>query len=436
MKAKSRRKGVAYIWAALVAPVVIAFVGLSIDGAYGYLVAHQLHNAADAASLAGAQLVREDPLAARQAAIAMALKNLAAGDPVRLAGNPANAFDGDVVIGLYDREARQFTATLANPNAVKVVARRTENSLGGRVGLLFAPIFGVLDVGIQRSAVAMIGGGTGAGLICLNEEDKWTFRLSGTITLDVRDVTTDPPTGGAIQVNSDDERALKTDGGPTLLAEEINVVALEVNDPPEFDGDVNTKQPLIPDPLAGLEPPTNWGTDRGDFSVTGGTHALGPGYYPEGISMTGGTVNLAPGIYVLDGAGLNVTGGNLIAHEVMFYIVDTTPANNKPSRVKLTGNGIVDITPIPLEVEPYGGIAFWQARNNPSQADIRGTDQFTGIDGTLYFPDARVDITGTSDSFGIAQLICDSIEISGVGTLTINYDGRFPAPGTSIFLVE
>jgi len=422
MKARSRRKGIAYIWAALVTMVVIAFVGLSIDGAYGYLVAHQLHNAADAASLAGAQLVRNDPLAAQQAAIAMALNNKAAGDPVRLTGNPANASDGDVVIGLYDRDTQQFTATMEKPNAVKVVARRLGNSLGGRVQLFFAPIFGVPDVGIQRHAIAMVGGGTGAGLICLNEEDKWTFRLSGTITLDVRDVTTDPPTGGAIQVNSDDERALKTDGGPTLLAEEINVVAADVTDPPVFEGEVNTKQPLILDPLSGLEPPTNWGTNWGDFSVTGGTHSLGPGYYPEGISMTGGTVNLAPGIYVLDGAGLNVTGGDLIAHEVMFYIVDTTLGDNKPSSVKLTGNGIVDITPIPMEVEPYGGIAIWQARDNPNQADLRGTDQFTGIDGTLYLPVARVDLTGTSDSFGVAQLICDSIEISGTGTLAINYD--------------
>jgi hypothetical protein len=33
-------------------------------------------------------------------------------------------------------------------------------------------------------------------------------------------------------------------------------------------------------------------------------------------------------------------------------------------------------------------------------------------------------------------LIADTIEISGIGKITINYDGRFDSPGTKSFLVE
>ena len=134
---------------------------------------------------------------------------------------------------------------------------------------------------------------------------------------------------------------------------------------------------------------------------------------------------------MLAGEGLNITGGNFTAHEVMFYIL---PGDK--SDVKLTGNGIIDITPMPLEFPPYGGIAIWQSAENTNEANIIGTDQFGGIDGTLYFPTAQLDIAGTSDSFGISQLIVDSVEISGSGTMNINYDGRFPAPGNKVYLVK
>ena len=234
-------------------------------------------------------------------------------------------------------------------------------------------------------------------------------------------------------MNSASDAALKFDGtSARLVATEINVYAASAEAPPPavFDGPVNTSQPRIADPLAGLEPPP-LGPDRGAFSCTGGAHSLSPGYYPKGISMTGGNVTLEPGIYCLAGKGLNVAGGNLTAHGVMFYLLE-----GDKCCVNLTGNGIVDITPLPLEMEPYGGIAIWQCRENTNAATIRGTDQFSGIDGTLYFPKARVDITGTSDNFGIRQLICDSVEISGSGTVAINYDGRYPAPGTRVFLVK
>ena len=415
--------------------VLIGFMGLGLDVAYGVLVGGQLQNAADAASLAGVRLIRTDLMAARQAAQSLALANDAATDPVQLALNEANATGGDIVVGQYDRATDTFTPTLTSPNAVKVVARRTGGALGGPLPLLFAPIFGVDTVDLERTAIAMIGGGTGAGMIALNETDDRTFRLGGSVTLEVYD-TSLPDGEGAIQINSDDFRALKTDGSPTLVASEINVHASSVDDPPVFDGEINTDQPRVEDPLASLPPPGNWGTDRGTFSVTGGTHTLQPGYYPDGISMTGGTVDLAPGIYVLDGVGLKMTGGYLHADGVMFYIVDTTPSDGTKSSVNLTGNGTIEITPMPMEQDPYGGIAIWQASSNTNDAALRGTSQFGGVDGTLYFPTAHVDITGTSDSFGIRQLISNTVSISGSGTVVITYDGRFPAPGSTAFLVK
>ncbi len=429
MLAKHQRRGIANIWFVIIGLMVIGLVGLAVDAAYLYLAAHRLQNAADAAALAGAQEVRTDAAAAQEAAIRIALANSAAGAPVQLLGNDANVPDGDIVIGQYDRTASQFTPTLSHPNAVKVVARRTENSPGGAVRIFFGSVFGVGQVDVSRSAIAMVGGGTGAGLITLNEADKSTFQLSGNITLDVRD-STSPDGEGAIQVNSIHEKSLRIDGTAyTLLASEVNVCADNVRDPPEppqFDGEVNTGVSPIEDPLKDLTPPVNWGPEQ--FFTTDKS-TLSPGYYPEGLQITGGTVTLNPGIYVLDGAGLDIAGNaNLIANGVMFYIVNT-------GEVDLRGTGNIEITP-PIEGEPYEGMAIWQAADNTNTAKLRGTEQFTGIEGTLYFPDARVDITGTSDNFGISQLICDSVEITGTGTLTIHYDGRNQAQGAKVFLVK
>ena len=89
-----------------------------------------------------------------------------------------------------------------------------------------------------------------------------------------------------------------------------------------------------------------------------------------------------------------------------------------------------------FSLPPYGGIAIWQDKENTNEGEIIGTDQFTGLDGTLYFPKARLDVAGTSDNFSIRQLIVDSLEVSGTGTFHIDYDGRNPAPGCKVWLVE
>jgi hypothetical protein len=428
MRYPYRRRGIVSIWFALVGSVLVVFMGIALDISHALLSVHQLQNCADAASLAGARLVRDDPAEAMAAAIDIGGRNNVASVAMQLAYNGDNLPAGDVVIGKFDRGDHTFTPTLEGPNAVKAVARRTAGSLGGKVPLFFARIVGIGEIALERAAVAMIGGGTGAGLVTLNKHDPRTFRLDGTVTLNVYD-STNPEGDGAIQVNSDDPGALFTAGHPELLASEINCCAPTVNDPPDWDGDVNASAPYMPDPLAGLIPPAEgeYGATVNYPKITGGSHTLSPGYYPAGLDMTGGDVTLNGGLYVLGGMGLNVTGGDLTANGVMFYLIDTAGVN-------LVGNGAVSI--LPYQGEPWEGMAIWQAAGDTTPAKITGTDQFDGILGTLYFPDALVNVVGTSDSFQIRQLVCDSLEVSGNGTVTINYDGRYPAPGTKVFLVQ
>jgi hypothetical protein len=177
----SRRRGIALIWTAVVLGVLILFVGLALDAARLFLVATQLHNAADAASLAGALHVKtayhEGNLSsAFTIADALANANYADGDPVDLYYYPLYSPDVDVVVGLYRPLAQEgiekfvpFDPTNPiSPNAVKVVARDVTGWPVNRpIALFFGPLAGVQTADVARYAIAMGTGGGGAGLVCL-----------------------------------------------------------------------------------------------------------------------------------------------------------------------------------------------------------------------------------------------------------------------------
>ncbi|KPK86355.1 MAG: hypothetical protein AMJ81_01555 [Phycisphaerae bacterium SM23_33] len=418
------------IWVALLGLFLIGMVALATDVAYTLLAAHQLQNAVDAAALAGAQKVRLDSVAARAAAIAIAQANFATRQPVLLTDNPDNAIDGDVVIGRFDRALGRFTATLRAPNAVKVLARRTEASPGGPVPLFFGAIFGVSTAQVSRDAIAMVGGGTGAGIIALNPEKKNSLTISGDVTVNTGD--------GAIQVNSTDPASAAFCNGNPI----INVPALNVCGEPRIvgnvtlTGEVNTGVRPIPDPLRFLPEPTwNPAEDLGTVSVTGGeTLQIGPGYYSGGIAINNGCLTLSPGIYILDGAGLNVSGNAVfIAEGVMFYVIGT-------GVVDLTGTNQIRITPPDPDVYDYPGVdtyehvSIFQGRSNTNESRIIGTS-LLDLEGTLYFPVSHLELGGTGEGFG-NQLIADTIDVHGEGVLLIRYDGNEPAVGNRVFLVE
>ncbi len=453
-----QRRGSALIWVSVVGFILIGFFGLAMDTSLVVLTGNQLQDAADAAALAGAQLIRTSPEDARTLAVATANANKAARESVLLDRNDANNADGDIVIGRYDRDTDVFDPTGEPLNAVKVVARRTAGSQGGPLPLTFGPAFGVSTTEVKRDAIAMVGGGTGAGLITLNPTSECSLRIDGNVTVNVSDVS-DPanPLPGTVQVNSYNDQAACANGNPVLAAGDVNVaggVDPTFEDLEGVDYLNDMCNCTIADPLASLPPPADFGPDRGTVSVTGKTAAtvnLSPGYYAGGISMTNnqGTINCAPGLYVVDGVGLDIRGGNLYAEGVMFYVVDSTPTDNKPSRVYLGGNGIIKVSGIdpaqysyPPEVAIYEGVTFFQARitdyggayGNTNESTIIGTSEMD-LQGTFYFPTNPLRLSGTCGSVG-NQLIVDELWISGNGTLVINYDGRNPAPGNRVFLVE
>jgi hypothetical protein len=255
-------------------------------------------------------------------------------------------------------------------------------------------------------------------IIALNPEDPNSLYLSGLVTLDAGT--------GSVQVNSSSSSAAVFQGKfVSLIAGEVNVVGgVRVLGTPALSAEINLNQPWVPDPLAGLPAPAV-GSPVGPPRISG-SGTFQPGYYPQGLGLfLDNNVTLMPGVYILDN-GFDISGSVTLHGEgVMFYI--------RSGAVQYNGTGSMFLAP-PTE-GVYQGITFFQARDNTNGSVFNGTAPITGFGdaagiGTLYFPAARVNLSGTADIY-INGIVADKIEASGNGVRKV----IVPEPSGVILLV-
>jgi Flp pilus assembly protein TadG len=423
-------RGVAIVWVAITLVVLLGLIGLALDTARVLLVAHELQNAADAAALAGAQWVRSDALEARSAARSTAAANDAEGVSITLPDNPSNDPNGKIVIGIFDRTTQIFTATTSAPNAVKVIAGRTSGQ-NGSLPLIFGPIFNVSTSDITRQAIAMVGGGTGAGLIALSSTGPG-LSTNGTVNLTVDD--------GVVVVDAASNPISTAGASGIITAEGIKIVAPSTTlGPPNYTGAIYPESNYVPDPLSSMPAP-NYATmtkPNGTSEVSVKNNdliTLNPGYYPGGLQMTGGSLTLRPGVYVFDNE-VKINGGAFVGNDVMIYV--------RTGQLTLGGNGTIQITPLSTTTDTtpadavYDKMAIWVADNDPKNApSIGGNNGTVSIGGTIYVPNNTLSLQGTGDLTAGNQLIANKVSVGGNGTITIHYDGRNPAAGNRVYIVK
>ena len=402
---RSRVHGVALVWTAMLGLVLIAFLGLTLDTAWVYLVGDQLQSAADAAALAGAVHVIADWTEAQTRAYNAAYANRAARTPVQLTYTQG-VNGGDIVVGIWS--SNTFTPTTTNPNAVKILAHRT-------TGFFFGPVIGISTFNSSRTAIATINSKFAAGVIALDPSRKDSVSLTGSAALSV-------PEGG-VQVNSSSSAAVDLTGNGAVTATELRVDGgVATSGKASVPADTVTGASPIPDPLAGVPPPSK-GADLGAISISGNQSlSKGPGYYSGGIKITGnGKLTLSPGIYVLGPPGLDISSGSLNATGVMFYF--TTGAGSTYGTLKLAGGSSISISPPTSGA--YAGISFFQDRSSPYNAGFTLTGgSGINVSGTVYAPSVQMTLSGTSDAIIGNQLIADTFRLTGNSTITVNYDGR------------
>jgi Flp pilus assembly protein TadG len=446
-----RNKGIALLWATCTLLILILFMGLAIDGGVIHLAANQLQNAADAAALAGAQLVSTEIDGPNTSYFRTRLNTrdfahanyYIGGSSVFLNENSSNAADGDIVIGLYfpQRPVKQtrFERNDAGfANAVKVVPKCIEGQANPPISLFFGPIVGVNTANVNAKAIAVSIGAHGAGLIVLDPDGDPGLGFSGSgASLHVNN--------GAIQVNSEGKVGNKgsvwSPAGSVITAEELDICG---DDSSTYKGTVPNEPPVffdvpyMADPLINLPPPPIT-SDLGTIN-TGGTY--GPGYYSGGIDLSGNSkqsVTLQPGIYVLGGMGLQVNGTkiNFTALGVMFYILK----DSNKTKIDLESGVNLTITEYKQAGSIYDGMAIFQARDNTNDAKLTGSSTMN-LTGTIYIPgnptipsDLTITLGGSNYGTGI-QVIAWKVSIAGNSDITINYDGRNFKNRFRSFLVE
>ncbi len=139
-----KRRGAVAVFVVVTLVALFGFTALTIDVGYLYNVRAELQNTADAAALAGAQLL-PDEAAARETAREYANRN-----------NASVVNDADVVLGNWSWTATAFTPNGTPVNAVHVLGQRSTQN-GNPVQLFFAPLLGVSNANVSASATAAYG---------------------------------------------------------------------------------------------------------------------------------------------------------------------------------------------------------------------------------------------------------------------------------------
>ena len=204
-----RRRGFALVWTAFVVMALFLLVGLSIDWAKLLYNLHELQNAADAAALAGAQIVKVSSAdETRQRTQELAYDNTAEKLKVTLRtsvqADPFTDETGlDIILGRWVNHLRYFFPTLDAPDAVKVIARREDGLADApALAMLYGPLVDVDTADAHRVAIGWYNEASGAGLIVLDERpvDKQGKPIPGLLVADnVGDISVD---GGSIHVNT------------------------------------------------------------------------------------------------------------------------------------------------------------------------------------------------------------------------------------------
>jgi|KBSSwiStaDraftv2_1062776.scaffolds.fasta_scaffold25369_5 Flp pilus assembly protein TadG len=419
---RSSERGFVLVIVAILALVAVGFVGLAVDFSHEQSVAGQLQDAADASALAAAARLYQEvgtPAAlsgypaTRQKAIDVAAVNKAADGPVKLKANVQNASNGDIVLGIWSASTKTFTPNVVAPNAVKVLACRTEGSISGPLQMSFGGPFDAVTANVSRSSIACFKANSNPLIHVLEPHDNDAMHMNGTTGLDVA--------AGGVQVNSDDSCALHINGTPMLTAGAVNVVGNVCVPAGSIMGPLHTGASVIPDPLANILPDNAaWNAVKngmakplggnGKISASG---TFSPGFYPKGLDIQSSqVVTLQPGTYMF--------GGNISLNgQAQLHGTGVTILVDQGSSVTAKGGAVVDLSP-PASGAYEGLVMMCNRNTTDAKACEIGGNGVLVFDGTIYVPSGGVLLGGTGVAPKIGQLVIRWLDVSGTADVTGN----------------
>jgi Flp pilus assembly protein TadG len=377
-----RRRGTVAVLVALLLPLVVGTLALTLDGGLLYVQRRQAQSVADAAALAGAyQLYNGSNFSvAQSSAIAIGKQN------------------GFTIL------SSQVTSPKAGYIAV---------SVAGSQPRFFSGLWGAGTMSAAASAVARgttVAYSTAALLVLAPTGSSVT--LSGTTQVTA--------VNGSIVVDSTSSSAILSSGSPSITAPVLDLSGniLYSGSNPNKATTTNYSQPNTPDPLAGISAPTTSGltvqsTSAIDLSGTT-SRTLNPGVYDGGIDLSGSSsITLNPGTYYINGS-FDLSGSTGITGNGVFIYV--------------TGGGTIDMSGTssislnPMTSGTYQGITMFQDRADTNGVTMSGGSNIDNS-GTFYFPSATLNLSGSSGVavFG-SQFIVNKVAFSGTSGIEVDYN--------------
>ena len=411
-------EGVLLVITALLFPVLLAFLGLSLDVGMIYDEKRRQQNAADSGAMGGAyELWRTNT------------------DKVQSSAKDDTKRNG------FDDNDSDVTVTVTNPYSGD--ANKVEVIITEEVPVYFARIFGAGTVTVRSRAVAgLVTGAPGDGCsVILDEgETRASFKVPG---------TADFTAACGIMVNSKHDKALVQSGNSTITATDIGVTGnYRMNGGATMNCDyLGTGMPPIIDPFLNMMPPnptdtTAYPPRATDLWISSTPAApLEPGYYTGGIKIDGnGTVvNFNPGIYILDAnaatdtkSGLQITGSSVnTGIGVMFYNVNTTDNGGLWGDLSIAGSS-KNTFKAPADGY-YSGILFWNDAGAPYKkpGSVLAGTSYSLFEGVMYFPSTHLAFRGTSANGGWQMIVAHTAEAVGnFSSVSADFDAGYAGAPT------
>ena len=413
---KRSEAGQALVLTALLLVVLMGFAGLAIDMGVMRYEKRLQQTAADAAAIAGASNLGFPDVesGAQDAAARVGFTDNGGGQVSNCAGGAAA---GTICVQVNN-------PPLTGPH----------QGIIGYVEVLVAEVhptyfMKILSINTEtitaRAVAGNLGPGTGNGCMYamgLPNEGVEGFDISGNAILNasncrIVDVGNFANTGGASTISA---YSISVSGNSTGGGPGGSVTCVATGACPTFS------IPASGDPFQFLPAP---GTPAASFGnkTTLPTDTLNPGTYSSITIGGGSTVTVNPGLYYVNGGGVNVAGGAIVTGSgVMFYLTGGASINiAATAHIQLTAPNNL---PSP---GTYPGILIFQDPNDLQNAVI-GADNNSFFDGTLYFPEGRVTLSGGSGGgFNVAIVDADQIVLGNNTVVNLQGSAALP-PGVNL----
>ncbi len=403
---RAPRRGAVTVWLLACLAIILAIVAIGMDGGRMTDERQRAQAAADAAALAAA------------ADLYANYNQNKGSDP---SGTAAKAAKQSAATNGYSDDGTTSVVTVHIPPQ--------SGPFSGQKDYVEVIIKAILDPGfsgavqsgpltVQGRAVAR-GCPRKIGLTVLDPSSAGALSTTGLVGVQV--------TGAPVVVNSNSATAWTNTSLGIILASDYEITGGYSNTGAIFLGTIHTNVPPSPDPLRNIPAPNEAAyTVRSASQLSVGLGLpviLQPGVYKGGIRIgLGGSVILRPGMYILDGGGLTVANGGVLAGlGVMIY--NTGGAAAGP--IDVNAVGAVALTPPTSGT--YQGISIFQDRTLSTALTLGGVN--LQVSGTVYAASAAVNVSGVGVGLPVAPagaFVCWQLSLSGSLSLQMNLKGNWP----------